>query len=234
MRLTILTLFPEMLDAPLSHSIVKRAREEKLVDIALINIRDFGIGRHKVVDDTPYGGGVGMVLRPDVISEAITHARASLDTPSHVVLLDARGATYTQRTAARFAALSHLILVCGHYEGVDERVRDLVDETVSIGDVILTGGEIPALAIADSVIRLIPGVLDQDATTHESFQQGLLEGPHYTKPRIFNNISVPDVLLSGNHAHIDAWRKEQSLLITKTHRPDLAVNEESVSDQRGE
>ncbi|HYK08854.1 MAG TPA: tRNA (guanosine(37)-N1)-methyltransferase TrmD [Candidatus Eisenbacteria bacterium] len=171
MKTTILTLFPEMFDGPFRESILKHAQQKGLLEIEFVNIRDFGHGTHKVVDDTPYGGGVGMVMKVDVLDKAISSAREEGLTKKEerIVLLDARGETFNQTVAKEFSQLKHLILICGHYEGVDERVRDLVDETISIGDFILTGGEIPAMLIVDSVARLLPGVLKPDATTHESF-----------------------------------------------------------------
>ncbi|MDE2025010.1 MAG: tRNA (guanosine(37)-N1)-methyltransferase TrmD [Patescibacteria group bacterium] len=227
MKITILTLFPEMFVGPFDHSIVKRAQEKGLIELKFVNIRDFGLGAHKMVDDRPFGGGTGMVLRVDVIDHAIQAVRnSSLNkTDEQCVLLDARGKTYSQIIAHNFSKLKHLILLCGHYEGVDERIRSLVDATISIGDFILTGGEIPAMLIIDSVSRLVSGVLKEDATTFESFSthEGmmLLEYPQYTQPREYNSMSVPEVLVGGNHKRIEEWKKEQGILITKTHRPDL-------------
>ncbi len=223
MKISILTLFPEMFQGPFSHSIVKRAVQDNHIRIQLVNVRDFGIGPHKMVDDTPYGGGKGMVMRADVLAQAINATRdASLTSDEEkVILLDARGQRYDQSMAKSFSSLSHLILLCGHYEGVDERVRSLVDQTISIGDFIVTGGETPAMVITDSVARLVSGVLSEEATENESFSTPLLEYPQYTKPREFDGGVVPDILLSGNHAHIAEWRKEQSVTITKNHRPDL-------------
>ncbi len=228
MNITILTLFPEMFSGPFDHSIIKRAKEKKLVEINFVNIRDFGIGKHKVVDDKPFGGGTGMVMRVDVIDSAIQSVRDSKLTKEHeqCVLLDARGKTFQQQTAQEFAQLSHLILLCGHYEGVDERVRSLVDQTISLGDFVVTGGEIPAMLITDSVARLVSGVLKTDATTYESFtmnDQGetFLEYPQYTMPREYKNMSVPEILVSGNHAHIEDWKKEQAQQITTQHRPEM-------------
>ena len=233
MKITILTLFPEMFQGPFTHSIVKRAQEDGKLIINFVNIRDFGISKHKMVDDTPYGGGVGMVMRVDVIDSAITHARDANAASEKVILMDARGKTYTQRIAKSFAYVDHLIIVCGHYEGVDERVRSLVDDTISIGDFIVTGGEIPAMLITDSVARLVEGVLDAEATDRESFSltdenDQHLEYPQYTKPQAYNDMAVPDVLLSGNHAKIREWRTAEAKRITKKHRPDL------LADQKGD
>ena len=223
MKITILTLFPEMFDGPFRESIVKHAQQKNLLEINLVNIRDYGQGRHKVVDDRPYGGGVGMVMKVDILDKAIQSVKdknLSRD-EQKVVLLDARGQQYKQVIAKEFSSLKHLILLCGHYEGVDERVRNLVDTTISIGDFILTGGEIPAMLITDSVARLISGVLKEDATALESFSDNTLEYPQYTTPREYNGESVPEVLLSGNHKEIEKWRAEQARVITKKHRPDL-------------
>lgn len=231
MKITILTLFPEMFVGPFSHSILKRAQEKKLLEIELINIRDFGIGPHKTVDDTPYGGGVGMVMKVDVVAEAITSSKCKVKNSKckeRVVLMDARGKRFDQPTAQEYSQLDHLILIAGHYEGIDERILDFVDEQISIGDFVLTGGEIPAMAITDAVVRLIPGVITENATTFESFgsidvinEQTLLEYPQYTKPQNFEGKDVPVVLLSGNHAEIEKWRKEKAAEITKKNRPDL-------------
>lgn len=227
MKITILTLFPEMFSGPFDHSIVNRAKEKGLIELNFVNIRNFGIGNHNMVDDRPFGGGTGMVLRVDVIDKAIQAVRDSSlgKDEEQCVLLDARGETYSQKIAKNFSALKHLILLCGHYEGVDERIRSLVDATVSIGDFILTGGEIPAMLIVDSVSRLVAGVLKEDATTFESFSthegQALLEYPQYTQPREYNGMSVPDVLVGGNHKKIEEWKKEQGMIITQKHRPDL-------------
>jgi len=260
MKISILTLFPEMFVGPFDESIIKRAKEKGLVEINLINIRDFGIGRHKVVDDKPYGGGVGMVMKVDVLDKAIQFAKVTkkhqpeADRPldEKVILLDARGQTFVQSTAKTFSQLKHLILLCGHYEGIDERVRKLVDMTISVGDFILTGGEISAMLVTDAVARLIPGVLKEDATLYESFSltsqtdyskqttclpagktavyrspnavSSLLEYPQYTMPQDYNGEKVPDILLSGNHQEIATWRREKSLEITTAHRPDLLKN----------
>ncbi|SRR5258706_4233124 len=227
MKVTILTLFPEMFSGPFDESIIKRAREKGLVEIELKNIREFGIGTHRVVDDKPYGGGVGMVMKVDVLDQAISSVRISglQKAQEKVVLLDPRGEKFNQTHAKDFSKLQHLILVCGHYEGIDERVRNLVDATISIGDFITTGGEIPAMLITDSVVRLIGGVLKDDATEHESFRiernEILLEYPQYTTPQEYKGERVPDILLSGNHKNISEWRHSESVKITKKHRPDL-------------
>ncbi len=240
MHITVVTLFPEMFSGPFSASIIKNARTQNLVDIGFVSLRDFATDRYKSVDDHPFGGGTGMIVRVDVVDRAIASIRAKIKKPAspagrpaspagrqkpYVVLLDPGGAPYTQKKAQRFSKVQNLILLCGHYEGFDERVRTLVDEEISIGDYILTGGEIPAMVIVDSVVRLIPGVLrDQAATREESFSPGtfgLLEYPQYTKPRNYRGMNVPDVLLSGNHAAIAAWRQAQSSARTGQRRPDL-------------
>ena len=214
MKITILTLFPEMFTGPFDHSIVKRAQEKKAVEIRIVNIRDFGFGTHKTVDDTPYGGGAGMVLKVDVLKQALERVRDKNSEPDteRVVILDARGETYSQKKAQDFSGLEHLILVCSHYEGFDERILEYVDEQISIGDFVLTGGEIPAMAITDSVVRLLSGVIRKGATETESFsvQNNYLEHPHYTKPPEFEGKKVPGVLLSGNHKEIEQWKKTHS------------------------
>lgn len=232
MKISILTLFPEMFDGPFLHSIIKIAQEKELVEIECANIRDFGIGRHHVVDDKPYGGGTGMVLRVDVLAEAITHmkkkSKVTDEKKRKTMLLDAGGVTYTQKKAWDYSTLEHLIVIAGHYEGVDQRIKDhFVDEVISIGDYVLTGGEIPAMVIVDSIVRLIPHVLKDEAPQLESFslsyngQTSLLEYPQYTLPRIYQGYSVPDVLLSGNHHDIEIWRGERAVETTKKVRPDL-------------
>lgn len=225
MKISILTLFPEMFTGPFDYSIVKNAKQKKLIDINFINIRDFGIGKHKVVDDKPYGGGHGMVLRVDVLEKAILHAKDnSLSKKEQkIILLDPHGKTFNQKKALELAKLKHLILICGHYEGIDERAKKLIDEELSIGDFITTGGEIPAMLVTDAITRLIKGVLKEGVTSAESFSS-LLEHPQYTKPNIHNNLSVPPILLSGNHKEIALWREKASLKLTKKLRPDLLNN----------
>lgn len=219
MKITILTLFPEMFKGPFDHSIVKRARESGLVEINLVNIRNFGIGKHKTVDDTPYGGGLGMVLRADVLDKAIEQTKQGTK-KERIILMSPHGKTFDQKKALELANLNHLVLICGHYEGVDSRVDEFIDEKISIGDFITTGGEIPAMLITDSVVRLIKGVLKEGVTASESFSQ-LLEYPQYTKPQIYKNLEVPKILLSGNHKKIKEYKKNQALKITSRLRPDL-------------
>lgn len=222
-----------MFQGPFDHSIVKRAQDKGLVEINFVNIRDFGIGSHKMVDDTEYGGGIGMVMRADVVHAAIKHAKktfsqqfSNVTMKQVVVLMSATGKIYNQQTTKTFASMDHLILICGHYEGIDERIKRFIDEEISIGDFILTGGEIPAMAITDSVTRLLAGVLPEGATEDESFtqlenNQTLLEYPHYTKPQIYENHPVPEILLSGNHKKINEWRMDKAVEVTKKLRPDL-------------
>lgn len=218
MRLDILTLFPDMF-TPLKESIIKRASDKNLVEINIIQIRDFSQDAHKKTDDIPYGGGAGMVMTPQPLYDAIQ----SVKTPnSYVIYLSPRGKVFNQPMARKLSKCEHLILVCGHYEGIDERIIDLcVDEEISIGDYVLTGGELPAMVLADSIIRLLDGAISQDSLSEESFTNNLLEYPQYTRPQNFKGLEVPEVLLSGHHANIAKWRKEKSIEITKQNRPDL-------------
>ena len=218
MKFDVLTLFPEMFEA-VKQSILGKAIEKGLIDINLVNIRDFSKNKHKKVDDTPYGGGAGMVIRPDVVYDAY---KSVYDEDAKVVYLTPQGKTLNQKMVENLSKEKHLILLCGHYEGIDQRVIDkIVDEEISIGDYVLTGGEIPAMVLIDSVSRYTEGVLSQESIKEESFSDGLLEYPQYTRPEIFEGEKVPEVLLSGHHGNIDNWRKEQSIKITKQKRPDL-------------
>jgi tRNA (guanine37-N1)-methyltransferase len=214
-----------MFEGPFSHSIVKRAIDKKLIEINYVNLRDFGIGKHKLVDGTTYGGGKGMILRVDVLNNAIEKTKEKKYSKSQekVILLSAHGKTFNQNIAKRYSKLKHLIIVCGHYEGFDERIKKFIDEEISIGDFILTGGEIPAMLIVDSVARLVRGVIKKQSREFESFSP-LLEYPQYTKPKIYKNLKVPQVLLSGNHQKILDWREKQSKKITLKLRPDLIKN----------
>lgn len=218
MKFSIITLFPEVFDPILNSSILKRAQKKSLVEFELINLRHFGEGRHQVVDDRPYGGGAGMVLRVDILAKAIGHPRGV-----RTILTSASGKPYNQKKARELSKLKAIIIVCGHYEGVDQRFIDkYIDEEISIGDYVLTGGEIPAMVIIDSIVRLLPGVLKkEEAAINESFTENLLEGPQYTRPDDFEGHKVPTVLLSGNHSKIEKWRKEKALEKTKKTRPDL-------------
>lgn len=223
MKFSIITLFPESLEPILNSSIVMRAQKKGLVEIELINLRDFGQGAHQIVDDRPYGGGVGMVLKADVLSSALQSIPRTQNQEPRTVLTSASGVPYSQDKAKQLSKLDHIIIVCGHYEGVDERfIERYIDEEISIGDYVLTGGEIPALILVDSITRLIPGVLEkEEATKLESFEDGLLEHPQYTRPEKFEDLSVPEVLLSGNHAQIKDWRLNESTKKTNRVRPDL-------------
>ena len=220
MRIDILTLFPAMFRGPFDESIVKRAVDRGLLEIQVHNLRDFASGRHQVVDDYPYGGGAGMVMKPDPIFAAVESVRRE---GSRVILMSPQGRQFRQALAEELAKQEHLVLLCGHYEGVDERVRQhLVDDELSIGDYVLTGGELPAMVVCDAVVRLIPGALGgEESAGEESFAAGILEYPHYTRPPAFRGWTVPEVLLSGNHALIERWRRGQSLLRTLRRRPDL-------------
>ena len=218
MRFDVLTLFPEMFDV-LNESIIGRAKEKGLININLINIRDFSKDKHKKVDDTPYGGGAGMVIEPDVVYDAYKSVE---DENAKVIYMSPQGKKLDQKKVEELSKQEHLILLCGHYEGIDQRVLDkIIDEEISIGDYVLTGGELPAMVLIDSVSRYVEGVLKDDSTKEESFSQGLLEYPQYTRPEIFEGQQVPEVLLSGHHKNIDKWRRKQSLKITLNKRPDL-------------
>jgi tRNA (guanine37-N1)-methyltransferase len=214
----ILTLFPAMIEAPLGQSIPGRIQEQGLTTIRIRDLRDWGLGRHRSVDDAPYGGGAGMILRPEPVAAALDELRRP---DSTVILLDPVGEVFTQARAADLSGRSHLVFVCPRYEGVDERIRALVDLELSIGDYVLTGGELPALVVIDAVIRLLPGAIEADSTTEESFSAGLLEYPQYTRPPSFRGMDVPAVLASGDHGAVARWRREQALERTLARRPDL-------------
>ncbi len=218
MKFDVLTLFPEMFEI-LNQSIIGKAIEKELIDINLINIRDFSKDKHKKVDDTPYGGGAGMVMKPDVVYDAYQSVK---DEKAKVIYMSPQGKTLNQKMVEELSKENHLIILCGHYEGIDQRVLDkIVDEEISIGDYVLTGGEIPAMVLIDSVSRYVEGVLKEDSIKEESFSNGLLEYPQYTRPEVFEGMKVPEVLLSGHHENIEKWRKEKSLEITKKKRPEL-------------
>ena len=227
MQFDVLTLFPEMFEV-LNESIIGKAKEKGLININLVNIRNFSKNKHKKVDDTPYGGGAGMVIQPDVVKESYN----SLETQNaKVIYMSPQGKKLDQQKVEELSKQEHLILLCGHYEGIDQRVIDsIVDEEISIGDYVLTGGEIPAMVLIDSVSRYIDGVLKKDSTNEESFSQGLLEYPQYTRPEIFEGKKVPEILLSGHQEKIAQWRRNQSLKITFLKRPDLLKNVE-LSDE---
>ena len=220
MQIDILTLFPAMGDGLLGESMLRIAREKGAADIRLRNLRDWAPGKHRVTDEPPYGGGAGMVLKVEPIAMALEELRQPA---SRVILLSAQGRRFDQAAAKRLAGEKHLIMISGHYEGIDQRVAEhLVDEEISLGDYILTNGTLAALVVTDAVVRLLPGVLgDEQSAADESFSHGLLEYPHYTRPAEFRGWKVPDILLSGNHAAIEAWRREQARVRTRDRRPDL-------------
>lgn len=223
LHIDILTLFPEMFAGPFDASIIKRARERGLISIELVNIRDFSGNKHNTVDDTPYGGGAGMVMGAEPIFKAVEYIRAGRPEPGRLIYLSPAGRKLNQGIVRGLGRESRLILLCGHYEGIDERVRDvLVDDEISIGDYVLTGGELPAMVLVDAVARMIPGVLGEiSSAEEESFGDGLLEYPHYTRPREYRGMAVPEVLLGGHHEQIRLWRRRQSLLKTLQVRPEL-------------
>ena len=219
MKIDIVSIFPEMFTGAFTESILKRAQEAGKVEINVVNFRDFTDDPHLKVDDTPYGGGAGMVLTPQPIFDCVESLRTD---ESKVILLTPDGTQYKQKIAYDLSKERHLIIICGHYEGFDERIRTLADMEISIGDYVLTGGEIPAMVLVDSIVRLIPGVINERSHLDDSFNENyLLDYPTYTKPRVFRGMEVPDVLVSGDHAKIDAWRKEQSIKKTQERRPDL-------------
>lgn len=224
MKISIITLFPEVFEPILNSSILKRAQKKGKVEFELINLRDFGKGKHQIVDGRPYGGGAGMLFRADILAAALKKSK-NKNQKTKIILTSASGKPYTQKDAQRLSEIKHLIIVCGHYEGVDQRfIEKYVDEEISIGDYVLTGGEIPAMVIVDSITRLLPGVLEKpEATKDESFTDGLLEYPQYTRPETWEDKKVPKVLLSGNHEEIEKWRFDQSIKKTKKIRPDLII-----------
>ncbi|MCL4364477.1 tRNA (guanosine(37)-N1)-methyltransferase TrmD [Patescibacteria group bacterium] len=228
MKISVVTLFPKMVSGFFEESIIKRAVEKKLVELEIINLRDFAIDEYGTVDDRPYGGGAGMVIRVDVVHKAISNLKSKISNPklkTKILLTSPRGKLFDQGKAREYSKIGHLIIIAGHYEAVDERVNAYIDEEISIGDFVLTGGEIPASAIVDAVVRLIPGVLKkEEATTSESFDIGgrkLLEYPHYTRPEEFNGLKVPPVLLGGNHKEIEKWRLDRAVELTEKKRPEL-------------
>lgn len=230
MIIDILTLFPEMFTSPLDASIIKRAREQKLVTINPINIRDYAIDKHQQVDDYPYGGGCGMVMKPDVLDRAIMNNKRE---DTWTIYMSPQGKPLVQSKVVELSQKPHLLILCGHYEGIDNRVADLIDEEISIGDYVLTGGELPALVLIDAIVRLIPGVLGgENSAEEESFNSNLLEYPQYTRPKLYKEKAVPEVLLSGHHENIRIWRKKQSLLNTLLKRPDLLLNRDYTEEEQ--
>lgn len=223
MKIDLVTIFPGIFDGPFRESMIKRAVEKGLVTINLVDLRDYTKDRHRQVDDAPYGGGRGMILKPEPLFEAVEDLKikSSADEQT-VILLSPQGRRFNQQAAIELAQKKHLVLICGRYEGVDERVRTaLVDDEISIGDYVLTGGELAAAVVVDAVVRLLPGFLTEEAAVNESFTGSLLEHPHYTRPAVYKGVEVPAVLLSGNHKEIARWRREQSLKRTLERRPDL-------------
>jgi tRNA (guanine37-N1)-methyltransferase len=223
MKIDIVTIFPEMVDAALAPGVIGRARQAGVLDIAVHNLRDFTTDRHRVVDDVPFGGGPGMVLKPEPLFVAVETLTARRGTPDAVLLMSPAGKRLTQAEVRRFAGLRHLVVLCGRYEGIDERVREhLATDEVSIGDYVLSGGELPALVVVDAVSRLVPGVVgDEQSVDADSFTRGLLDYPHYTRPADYRGLKVPDVLTSGHHQAIGAWRRREALRRTAERRPDL-------------
>ncbi len=223
MKIDILTLFPNMFNGVLGESILKKAQEKEKVSFRVVNFREYADNKHQKVDDYPYGGGAGMVLMPQPIFDAVEDLTKQTESKPKVILLCPQGERFTQQKAEQLAKEEHLIFICGHYEGYDERIREnLSTEEISIGDFVLTGGELAAMVISDSVVRLLPGVLgNEDSPVLDSHSTGLLEHPHYTRPADFRGMTVPDVLLSGNHMHIEEWREKESLRRTYKRRPDL-------------
>ena len=230
MKITILTLFPEMFDGFLTNSIIKRAIAKDLVEIRIVDIRDYTKDKYGRVDSAPVGGGAGLIMKCQPIIDCIKDVK---EDDSHIILLSPRGEQYNQKKAHLLQkTVQNLIILCGHYEGIDERVNDYVDELVSIGDYVLTGGEIAAMAISDSIIRLIDGAISEESIVEESFEDGLLEYPQYTEPYEFEGKKIPDILYSGNHTAINKWRKKQSLKLTRDYRPDLLRNRELTKEEK--
>ena len=236
MRFDVVTIFPRMFDAPLAEGVVARGIEAGVVELLAHDLRDFTTDRHRVVDDVPYGGGPGMVMKPEPFFRAVAHIRATHGEPSAVVLTSPQGGTLTQRDVERLAGLRHVVILCGRYEGVDDRVREhLATEEISIGDYVLSGGELAALVIVDAVSRLVPGVVgDVRSVEAESFARGLLDHPHYTRPAEFQGWTVPDVLLSGHHAEIARWRKREAVKRTLAARPELLAGAVLDVEERAE
>ncbi len=239
MQIDILTLFPQLFQSLISAGIFKRAIEHKLVEINMHNIREYTHDKHRTVDDYPYGGGAGMVLKPEPIFEAVEAIRADISSKQGVnevpiILLTPQGRLFSQQVALELSKYSHLILICGHYEGVDERVSEhLVTDEISIGDYVLSGGELPAMVVAEAIIRLVPGVLGSEASPmDDSYATGLLEYPQYTRPPVYQGWAVPEVLLSGNHAQIGKWHREQAIIRTLRRRPELLAEANLTSEEK--
>jgi len=234
-RIDVLTIFPDMFTGPLTESLIQKAREKKLLRIDIHDLRNFTTDKHRSVDDRPFGGGPGMVMKAEPIYAALKKLRAgrSAKNRPHVVYLSPQGKTLNQKLVCEVAGYRHIVLLCGHYEGVDERVMEWVDQEISIGDYVLTGGELPAMVLIDSVARLLPGVVKETASVErDSFYNGLLDYPHYTRPPVFQGRPVPDVLLSGHHARVEQWRREQSLTRTLTRRPELISKARLTAEEK--
>lgn len=234
MKIDVITIFPRMIEAGLAEGVVGRAKAAGVLDVVVHNLRDFTTDKHHVVDDVPFGGGPGMVMKPEPFFAALGAIRAQRGTPDAVIMLSPAGERFTQAGAKRLAGNTHLVFLCGRYEGIDERVREaLATEEISIGDYVLSGGEIPALAVIDAVARLIPGVVGDDQSVEaDSFTRGLLDYPHYTRPAEYEGRLVPEVLLSGHHAEIRRWRRETALQRTVERRPELVATAELDADER--
>lgn len=229
MKIKILTLFPEMFKGFVSESIIKRAIDKEVCEIQIIDIREYSPEKHHHVDDTPCGGGAGMVIRCDIVDMAITDNRSD---KSHVILMTPQGRVYSDHLARELAKYEELVLVCGHYEGFDERIRSMADDEISIGDYVLTGGELPAMIVSDSVIRLLDNAIKKESSDDDSFSNGLLEYPQYTRPVSYKGMDVPEVLLSGNHKEINRFRLKESLRRTYLKRPDLLEKRELTKEER--
>jgi tRNA (guanine37-N1)-methyltransferase len=232
MKFDIVTIFPQMIDAGLAEGVVARGRARGLIDIAVHDLREFTTDRHRSVDDVPYGGGPGMVMKPEPLTKAVDRIRETRGAPDVVIVTSPQGRRFSQSEAARLSGLSHIALLCGRYEGMDERVLALVGaEELSIGDYVLSGGELPALVVVDAVSRLVPGVVgDEQSVEEDSFSRGLLDYPHYTRPAEFAGLKVPDVLLSGHHAEVRRWRKKAALARTLARRPEL-LDQAALDDE---
>lgn len=234
MKIDVLTLFPEMFTGVFSSSILGKAQEKGIVELQAINFRKYANNKHNTVDDYPYGGGGGMVLKPEPIFTAVEDLYGDIEQPPRVILMCPQGERYTQRKAEELSSAKHLVFICGHYEGYDERIRQhLVTDEISVGDYVLTGGELPAMTVIDSVVRLLPGALgNETSAVTDSHSTGLLEYPHYTRPAVFRDMKVPDELLSGHHSNIEKWRRQQSLIRTLERRPDLLAMAELTDAER--
>lgn len=232
MKIDVVTLFPEMFDSPLSHSIMKRAIDKDLLEVNKVNFRRFGSGKHQHVDDTPYGGGAGMLLKPEPIFQSMEEInQREPNTTKRIILMDPAGKPFDQNMAEEFSREEHLVFICGHYEGYDERIRSLVTDEVSLGDYVLTGGELAAMVMMDAAVRLIPGVLGNEVSAEtDSHSSGLLEHPHYTRPAEYEGMEVPQVLMNGNHKLIEEWRHKESLKRTFERRPDM-LKKRNLSEQ---